>query len=74
MLGFSIPKITDFTDDQVIEAATKLLGIEPDRAAAIVNSMAGQAVLARIRDKESEESTVLCRCPECEFAFETSIN
>lgn len=76
MFASFIPKLSEFTDDQIIEAGAKFLEKDIDVVRSIVQSVAGQEVLSRIRGKvlENEEIPgVFHRCSECGFAEELFI-
>lgn len=75
MLSSLIPKVTDFSDEQIVEAGAKFLNLEAGMLAELVASPQGQYVLAHIRGKAKEleePESVFHRCPECGFAQEVT--
>lgn len=73
MLSSLIPKISDFTDEQIVEAGVKFLNKDRDFVEKLVSSQAGQEVLARLRDtfdESAEPQGIFHRCSNCGFAEE----
>lgn len=73
MLSSLIPKVTDFSDDQIAEAGAKFLGKSVESMRKLVFSPQGQMVLAQLRaklDEEQEQPGIMHRCPSCGFAHE----
>lgn len=70
MFSSLIPKLADFTDDQIAEAASKFLKRDLPAMQALVASPHGQLVIAQLRGlaQEGEAPEIFHRCPNCGFA------
>lgn len=76
-----MPDLVKMPDNEVISMLASGFSKPEAEVAGLVNSPGGQMFLKALRsratvspEEQQRMNTVLCRCPLCDFAFETSLS